>query len=309
MTRCKGRWIVALAGLLVFQLAACDTYQEKAAKLPDTPLRGEIHISADESFRPIIEEEVKVYESNYRGTKINVHYKPEAECFKDLLVDSIRMIITTRGLSKQESRFVSDSLQVEPEWLGVARDAVAVIVHPQLADSLFTMKEIREVLTGSFKKNLIPVFDGTQATSTVRFIVDSVLRGEELTPEAMAAQSSEGVIDFVSRNPGSIGFIGVSWIGNKEDEDQRSFLKKVKIAHLESTDSAGTFVQPVQNNIYLGVYPMVRDLFYIRKERHRGLGYGFANFMKENVGQLIFKRAYLVPTQKKYTLRPIRLNE
>jgi phosphate transport system substrate-binding protein len=125
----------------------------------------------------------------------------------------------------------------------------------------------------------------------------------------MAAQSSEGVIDYVSRNPGTIGFIGVSWIGNKEDEEQKSFLKKVRIAYLESTDSIGTFVQPVQNNIYLGIYPMVRDLFYIRKERHNGLAYGLSMFMKGHIGQLIFKRAYLVPTQKKYTLRPIRLNE
>jgi phosphate transport system substrate-binding protein len=65
----------------------------------------------------------------------------------------------------------------------------------------------------------------------------------------------------------------------------------------------------VQNNIYLGIYPMVRDLFYIRKERHNGLAYGLSMFMKGHIGQLIFKRAYLVPTQKKYTLRPIRLNE
>lgn len=294
---------------LLISIVSCKSYEEKAAELPDTPLRGEIHISADESFKPIVDEHIKVYESNNRGTKIHVHYKPEAECLKDLLVDSIRMIIATRGLSAEESAFISDSLRVGPEWLDVARDAVAVIVHPESPDSLFTMQEIRQVLTGSFKKKLIPVFDGIKATSTVRFIVDSVLKGEALSPEAMAAQSSEGVIDYVSRNPGTIGFIGVSWIGNKEDEEQKSFLKKVRIAYLESTDSIGTFVQPVQNNIYLGIYPMVRDLFYIRKERHKGLAYGLAMFMKGHIGQLIFKRAYLVPTQKKYTLRPIRLNE
>ena len=59
----------------------------------------------------------------------------------------------------------------------VARDAVAVIVNPSAPDSLFTMKDIREILTGKFKKNLIPVFDGVKATSTVRFIIDSVLQG------------------------------------------------------------------------------------------------------------------------------------
>ncbi|MCR6721448.1 MAG: substrate-binding domain-containing protein [Chitinophagaceae bacterium] len=156
MRRCKGLWKCASFIFLMMLEAGCDTYKEKAEALPDTPLRGEIHISADESFKPIIDEHVKVYESNNRGTKINVHYKPEAECFKDLLVDSIRLIITTRGLSKQESRFVSDSLKVEPESLNVARDAIAVIVHPQSPDSLFTMDEIRAVLTGTFKKKFNP---------------------------------------------------------------------------------------------------------------------------------------------------------
>lgn len=307
--RCKGWKIVAITGLMVSLFTGCESYEDRAAKLPDTPLRGEIHISADESFQPIIDEHIKVYESNNRGTKINVHYKSEAECLKDLFVDSIRMVITARGLSKEESRYISDSMMTEPDWLNVARDAVAVIVHPDSPDSIFTMEDIREIVTGRFNKNLIPVFDGTQATSTVRYIVDSVLGGADISPKAMAAQTSTGVVDFVSRNPGTIGFIGVSWIGNKDDEDQLSFLKKVKIAYLESTDSVGTFVQPVQNNIYLGIYPMVRDLFYIRKERHKGLGYGLAQFMKNHVGQLIFKRAYLVPTQKKFTLRPIRLNE
>ena len=31
----------------------------------------------------------------------------------------------------------------------------------------------------------------------------------------------------------AIGFVGVSWIGNKEDTAQLSFLKKVKIAAIE----------------------------------------------------------------------------
>ena len=288
---------------------ACQSYKEQSDALPDTPERGEITISADESFKPIIDEQVKVYAARNPDTKINVQYKPEAECLNDLLVDSIRMVIATRGLSKGEAAFISDSFRLSPEVLDVAKDAVAVVVHPQSTDSLFTMDDIRAILSGKFKKNLIPVFDGVKATSTVRFIVDSVLRGAALTPTAVAAQSSEGVLNYVADHPGSVGFVGVSWIGNKEDENQLSFLKKVRIAYLEATDSAGTFVQPVQNNIYMGTYPMVRQLFYIKKEKHNGLAYGLALFMKGHVGQLIFKRAYLVPTQKKYTLRPIRLNE
>jgi phosphate transport system substrate-binding protein len=296
-----------ISGLL--GLNACKSYKEQEKELKDTWRRGTINVSADESFKPVIDEMVQVYESRNPEAKINVQYKSEAECLKDFATDSIRLIIATRGFSESEKQFIIDSLKVYPEKLSVARDAIAVIVNPASPDSLFTMEEIKGILSGKIKKNLIPVFDGTNATSTVRFVIDSVLRGDTLRPEAMAAKTSEGVIEYIARNKNAIGFIGVSWIGNKEDTAQRSFLKKVKIAYLESTDKPGAYIQPVQNNIYLLRYPMVRDLTYILKENHKGLGNGFADFMSGEIGQLIFKRAYLDPTRRNFILRPAQLRE
>jgi len=295
---------------LLTWLPGCKSYKEKEKELPDTPFRGTITISADESFKPVVDELVQVYESNRPGTKINVLYKPEAECFKDFYVDSIRMVIATRRYNADEKDFMVDSLGVSPESLTVARDAVAIIVNPDARDSIFTMTEIRDILTGSFKKNLIPVFDGVKATSTVRFIIDSVLRGDSLTTSAVAARSSQGVIDYVSKNPGVVGFIGISWIGNPEDREQLSFLKKVRVAALESTYSNNGYVKAYQQNIYTKSYPMVRDLVYTRKENYKGLGYGFAGFMSGEIGQLIFRRAYLVPQiLKNFGVRPIRLEK
>lgn len=301
------------AGCMIMLLAVlfmgCMSDQAKQDLLKDTPERGTMYISADESFKPIIDEQIKVYESNNPGTKIIPQYKAEAECLKDFATDSIRVIIATRGPSKAEENFMIDSMKTSPDQMRVAKDAIAVIVNPSSADSMFTMTEIKQILTGKFKKNLIPVFDGLQATSTVRFIVDSVLHSEPLTSQAKAARTSQEVIDYVATHPDAVGLIGVSWIGNKDDEDQKSFLKKVKIAQLESTDSAGRYVLPVQVNIYMGSYPMVRDLVYTLKENYRGLGHGFTDFLSGQVGQLIFRRAYLVPTRKKFTLRPVQLRE
>ncbi|MBL7720680.1 MAG: substrate-binding domain-containing protein, partial [Chitinophagaceae bacterium] len=252
---------ILVAMMLVFAVG-CKSFKEQEDELLDNRRKGTIYISADESFKPIIDEHVKVYESNYPGTKINVDYKPEAECLKDMLIDSIRLVITTRTYHQDEKNFIVDSLRKSPRSMVVARDAIAVIVHPDSPDTLFTMSEIREILTGRYKKKLIPVFDGVKATSTVRFVIDSVLRGDSLTPEAMAARSSEGVIDYVAKTPGVIGFIGVSWIGNPEDSSHLSFLKKVKVVSLESTDIPDAYVKAYQANIYIKRYPMVRDLVY-----------------------------------------------
>ena len=303
---CTGIFI--LFALLLW-LNSCSSYEEEQKSWPDTWKRGIIHLSADESFKPVIEALVQVYESNQPGTHIIVHYKPEAECLKDFAIDSIRMVIATRGYTESEENFMIDSMKVAPSKMTIARDAIAVIVSPLSQDSLFTMQELKQILTGRFTKNLIPVFDGVKATSTVRFIVDSVLYSDSLSPNTVAARTSEAVIDYVAKNPEAIGFIGVSWIGNKEDTAQINFLKKVKIVSLESTDRPGGYVLPYQMNISRKSYPMVRDLVYTLKENHKGLGAGFADFMAGEIGQLIFKRAYLVPVQKDFRVRKARLRE
>jgi phosphate transport system substrate-binding protein len=280
--------------LLMFVMG-CKSDEQKRAELPDMFDRGMIHISCDESFKPVIDEEVKVYEALYPNTKIIVHYKPEAECLKDFAVDSIRMIIATRGYSESEKIFMVDSMHVGPDKLVIARDLIAVIVNPAVKDSFFTMQEIKDLLTGKSNKNLIPVFDGTRATSTVRFMLDSVLRRQNFGKNVQAAQSSVAVIDYVSKTPNAIGFVGYGWVGNEEDTTQLSYMKKVKTAYVESTDSAGFYIKPSQYFIYTNSYPMVRDLVYTLKEKHQGLGHGFAHFLYTMQGQLIFRRAYLMP--------------
>ena len=292
----------------IFLLTSCGTGVSNTST--DKYDRGTINISSDESFKPVIDSQVQVYEAKYPNVKLNVHYKPETDCIRDLGVDSVRMVIITRRYSQQEKEFMQDSLHVSPEQLLLAYDAIAVIVNPVSEESLFTMAEIKEILIGKFKKNLIPVFDGLNATSTVRFIIDSVLRGDTLTKKALAAKSSEEVINYVAKTPDAVGFIGVSWIGNKEDPQQQSFLTKVKLAEIESTDVPGKYIQPVQANIYAGRYPMTRELFSILKENPRdGLGHGFKNFMTGERGQLIFRRAYLVPGLMQFNIRQAALRE
>src|SRR5688500_8575480 len=271
--------------------------------------KGTIHISVDESFKPVIDSQVQVFESSYPEAKVIVHYKPEAECLKDFAVDSIRMVIATRGYSESEKNFLADSMKVDPSKLVIAYDAIAVIIHPNSTDTLFTMPELRDLLQGRSAKKLLPVFDGVNATSTVRFVIDSVLKGQSLGANVTAAKSSEEVIDYVSKTKNAVGFIGVSWIGNKEDSTQLSYLEKVRVAQIESTREPGVYVSPAQYNIYYRRYPMVRDLVYVLKENARGVAHGFAYFLSGQRGQLIFKRAYLMPAQMALNVRNASLRE
>jgi phosphate transport system substrate-binding protein len=166
------------------------------------------------------------------------------------------------------------------------------------------------MLNGTSGYRYQQVMDGVVATSTVRYMIDSVLRGQPLSGDVVAARTSEGVIDYVARNPKAIGYIGVSWIGNKEDSSQLSFMKKVRVAALQCANcDKEVYVRPYQANIALGRYPLNRELYYVLKENYPGLGKGFVNFLKHEKGQLIFKRAYLVPEWKSLEVRRVNLKE
>lgn len=277
----------------------------------DSPVSGTINISVDESFRPVIEAAIKVYEGSFPNTKIIAHYKPEAECFKDLYSDtSNRMIIVTRGLTKKESRFYTDSLNFTPVSNRIAWDAITVVINKKNKDTLYTLESLKQLLLGKGSGKKKVVFDGLSATSTVRFAVDSILHGEKMdTSVVKAVKTSKDVLDFIATDTGSIGFVGISWIGNPEDTAQVNMLKKVKLAYvLCSVCDSMPYVKPTQQSILTKRYPLVRGLYYIVKENYSGLGSGFAEFLNFERGQLVFRRAYLGPVMD-FDIRQVKINE
>lgn len=298
--------IVSMIALLWIFFTGC--HENKRADL-DSPDKGTIHISVDESFQPVIDSEIMVYEALHPGTKIIADYKPEAECFKDLIKDSTKMIIVTRGLTPQEEQYYKDSISVSPTWAKIAYDAIAVIVNINSPDSIFRKGEMKSILDGSAASNKVAVFDGLKETSTIRYVVDSVLRGKPIDQtRVFAEKNSEAVINYVANHENAIGFVGVSWIGNPEDTTQMSFLTKVRIASLDCNCPENVLVKPYQANIMLGRYPWTRSLYYIIKEQYNGLASGFAHFMQFEKGQLIFRRAYLWPAQMNFNIRSATTN-
>lgn len=298
--------------LVLFIVMSHSCNPQKNEKLDyDTPTSGTIHVSIDESFRPVMEEQIEMYEASYPGTRIIAHYKPEAECLRDLFKDtSNRMVIITRGLTDKEERFFNDSLNYTPAWNAMATDAVAVIVHIESTDTLFSLARLRDQLLGKINRHQLMVFDGLNATSTVRFITDSVLKGEKFdTSVVKAAKTSKEVIDYISSHKNAIGLIGINWIGNPENPEQVEQLKKVKIGYVECIICEDTpYVKPMQESILSKRYPLVRGLYYINKENYLGLGTGFINFLKYERGQLIFRRAYLGPVMP-FGIRNVKLND
>jgi phosphate transport system substrate-binding protein len=300
-----------MVGWLLLLAYGCSTKRPSVAAT-DSPTSGTVDISVDESFKPIVDELIKVYEGSYPATKIIAHYKPEAECIKDILRDSAtRMVIITRGLTRKEARYFQDTINYVPISDKLAVDAIAIVVNAKSNDTVFSINRLQQQLTGQMGYKEEVIFDGLSATSTVRFAMDSILKGKQFdTGVVRAVKSSQQVLDYVAEHENAIGIVGNSWIGNPEDTAQLAMLKKVKIAFVKcETCSDSPYVKPSQFSIMSKRYPLVRGLYYVRKENYNGLGSGFVSFMKYERGQLIFKRAYLWPGIIDFNIRTVKLNE
>ena len=294
--------------MVVGALGSCQNNNTPVST--ETANSGTIHISVDESFKPVIDSQIKVFEASHPKATIIAHYKPEADCIKDLNNDSIRMIIVTRGLTPDEEQIMKNKLTYIPTYGKLAFDAVAVLVNKASKDSVFDMADMRSLVKGTSGYPYKVVLDGLSATSTVRYVKDSLAGGAPLGKNVVAATSSQGVIDYISNNTDAIGMVGVSWVGNSEDTVQMSFQKKIKIAGVECVSCQPVvYTLPLQYNIATRRYPLVRGLYYILKENYDGLGSGFQNFLIYERGQLIFRRAYLWPSRMALEVRNAKINE
>lgn len=302
--------------LLLFSLFLIGYFGCKSdnPKEDDTATYGEINITVDETFAPVIDSQVYTFQKIYQNAKINVRYKPEAELMNDLLSDSCRLVIIARKLTKEEKEYF-DKIAIVPRLTKVFYDAIAVIVNNSNQDTSFSYDLLRNILNGKIKNwkevnsksplsDIQIIFDN-QNSSTVRFVKEQI--NSDLPKNSYAVKNNPDVIDFVSKNKNAIGLIGVNWVSDKDDTLSAKFLKTIKVVGLKSdlpNVNPHEYYQPYQAYIAQKYYPLYREVYIISREARTGLGTGFASFVAGEKGQRIFLKSGLVPATM-----PIRLVE
>lgn len=292
--------------LAVVLLSACN----RGGKVTrtDTETSGIATIASDESFAPIIEEELAVFTGLNPEADITPLYTSEPELFKLLLEDSIRLIVAARDITEQEKKIISQN-KLNPRTQKIAIDGIALIINKENKDSLATVDELKKIMTGeitkwselsaSSKSNLgeIKVVFDNPNSSTLRFINDSISRGATLSNRLSALENNKAVMDYVGRTPNAMGVIGVNWISNPNDTTKLTFKNTIRVMAI-SRDSIPTYdnsYQPVPAYLATREYPLVRELYLILTDSRGGLPAGFVKFFAGDSGQRIVLKAGLVP--------------
>lgn len=310
--------IVGLTLLLGVVYACVD--KPKSGRT-DTYSSGAISFASDESFSPIIDEQIQVFESIYRDAHLTPIYTNELDAVNMLMTDSIQLAITSRNFTEKEFENLK-ARNYLPVAIPLAYDGLSLIINRANTDSCISIKNIKRVLSGQAKTwgdivpgskrgDILVVFDNKKS-STVHFCVDSLLDGKPInSPNIVAANTSKEVIDFVEKTPNSIGIIGSNWLNDKRDTTNTTFKKNITVMSVSKFDTA-TYMnswKPYQAYLLDGRYPLVRTIYALLNDPIHGLPWGFAHFIEQPKGQLIIFKSGLLPMRGDITVRSVRVND
>jgi phosphate transport system substrate-binding protein len=293
-----------LISLVVFAslLIACSHNAPTGMPEPtDTPTSGEVKIVVDESYTRLFVTQIYTFESIYSNARVHATYLPESDALARLINDSCKVVVISRDLSANE-RKTFEANNLFPVSTKIAEDAIAVIVNPEMPDSVISVEQIRDVLLGkdtlwqqldpSVKERINVVFD-SKGSANARYMKDSLLQGKEFSKNIFALNSSPEVFEYVSKNKGALGFVSINWISDLDDPKVQDLLKKVKLLAVSKNGSAS--VKPEQAHIKLKDYPFTRNVYMINRQTRAGLGMGFVSFVAGEKGQLMILKAGLIP--------------
>lgn len=291
----------AIYSLAILTLAAASCAErDKKGNVLDQFTYGTITVAADESLKPLLDAEIDTFEATYTNAHINVIYTNEEAAVRLMLQDSARMAIVTRGLTAEETAYLTNQKYTCTETV-IAKDGIALIVNPASTDTWLKLEQFKKILTGT--SNLseldkkfsstpkVVVFDHPNS-GIIRYLRDSVQNFSKLPSYCYAVNGNPEVIDYVSKNPHAIGLIDVSWISDQDDSTANSFMSSIKVVGLSDKRD---YFQPYQAYIADRSYPLLRQVKILSREARMGLGSGFTAFVAGPQGQLIVLKSGIVP--------------
>jgi phosphate transport system substrate-binding protein len=252
-------------------------------------------IVVDESFRPIVDEELYIFKALDSLVHPTVSYAPENLAINLFLEDSVRIAVISRPLSHDENQSLV-SRNIKPVTTRFAIDAVTLIVNQASTDTTITVSDIKKMLNGNTKTDKRIVFDNPNS-GLVRYLKELSGSKDLKQKNIYSLNSNKEVIKYVSENPDAIGITGFSWL-NDPDKDYAAALAKVKIVSV-GDDTKGKanikYYSPSQNTLALKQYPLTRSLYIINSTGFYGMGMKFVSFLESDRGQRIILKSGLLP--------------
>lgn len=152
---------------------------------------------------------------------------------------------------------------IEPVEFTIARDAIAIIVHPENPVTQLTLQQISDIYSGKFTnwqqvggedRPIVRLSRETNSGTHVYFLENVLRLGDKnskalFSPETLLLPSSEGITAEIRQNPNAIGYDGLGYV----TED----VKMIAIAETPGNE----YILPSPDSVNSGQYPIARELY------------------------------------------------
>ena len=164
---------------------------------------------------------------------------------------------------KDEERAAAEANGIEPVEFVIARDAIAVIVHPSNPVDRLTLRQISDIFSGKITnwqdvggedRPIVLLSRETNSGTHVYFLEQVVRLGDKhnktlFSPDTLLLPSSEGIGWEVRQNPNAIGYDGLGYV--------TADMKTITV----STGPDMTYWPPTVETVNSGQYPIARELY------------------------------------------------
>ena len=257
----------------------------------------EVEVAIDETFQPILSEALQQFNMRYVEADVKPYYVTEDSAIQMLLDDSVRCCVATRKLTETQKQVLKKRVGPVMQSI-IATDAIALVVSKDNPDTLITVDELRDIVSGKItrweqlergqKQGEIKVVFDNSHSSTVRYMTDSLCRSKKLGGNLYAQGSNLKAIQAARENKDVIAIVGVDWL--RQDSIIKTFYD-LDVNVMMVTKKGGEesdYFRPYQYYIATGDYPLVRSVYVITTDpRRQSLLKNFYFYMKGNSGQLI----------------------
>ena len=171
----------------------------------------------------------------------------------------------------------------------IARDGIAVIVHPSnTLDSLAT-EQVRDIFSGRIsdfsriggpRGRVWPV-TREEGSGTRGAFQELVMGKTTITPKALVQSSNGSMRELVATDPWAIGFISLGLVDGS-----------VKALHIDGAE-------PSRANVKNGTYKLCRPFLFVLKSEPHGAAKEFIDFVLSDEGQRLLEEEGLVETESR----------
>ena len=269
----------AVVIILLLAIAGCATNAATPGSSPSSmpALSGEITIAGSTTVQPLSEKLVEAFKAKYPKVNVVVSGGGSGVGVKSAAGGTVDIGAASREITAEERALgIVDTV--------IARDGIAIVVHPSQTVKGLTKDQIRDIFSGKITNwsevggvsKAIHVVAREEGSGTRAAFEEMVMGKEALIAKEAVLQPSNGAVrTTVAGDPDSIAFLSFGYLDNT-------------VKALDVDGKAATV-----ENAKAGVYPIVRPLLYLTKGEPSGLAKTYIDFVLSLEGQAIVGEEYL----------------